>query len=65
MDHVKGLEGGPPIVESFGVLRRLVEAHVQDEEQNLLPKLRWTEQAKPAELDTLGAPILQAKQRGG
>lgn len=62
IDHVKGLEGDP-LVESFGVLRRLVADHVQDEEQNLLPALG--EKASAGELDTLGARILQAKQRGG
>ena len=41
----------------------LVADHVQDEEQNLLPAL--AEAASDAELDTLGARILQAKQRGG
>jgi hypothetical protein len=44
-------------------LRQLVADHVQDEEQNLLPAL--AEAASDAELDTLGARILQAKQRGG
>ena len=62
IDHLKALEG-PPLVESFSVLRQLVADHVQDEEANLLPAL--TEQASAAELDTLGARILQAKQRGG
>jgi hemerythrin superfamily protein len=62
MDHVKGLEGDP-LIESFGVLRRLVADHVRDEEQNLLPALG--EKVSPADLDTLGARMLQAKQRGG
>jgi len=62
MDHLKTLEG-PPLAESFAVLRQLVADHVQDEEQNLLPTL--AEAASDAELDTLGARILQAKQRGG
>jgi hypothetical protein len=62
MDHLKAQEGAP-LIESFAILRRLVEDHVADEEQNLLPALG--EKAAPAELDTLGARILQAKQRGG
>ena len=62
MDHARALEG-PPLVDSFAVLRQLVHDHVQDEEQNLLPAL--LEKATPAQLDTLGARILQAKQRGG
>jgi hemerythrin superfamily protein len=62
IDHLKSQEG-QPLVDSFGVLRRLVTDHVQDEEANLLPAL--AEQASPTDLDTLGARILQAKQRGG
>jgi hemerythrin superfamily protein len=62
IDHLKSQEG-QPLVDSFGVLRRLVTDHVQDEEANLLPAL--AEQASVADLDTLGARILQAKQRGG
>lgn len=62
IEHIKGQEG-QPLVDSFGLLRRLVADHVQDEEQNLLPAL--ADKASPAELDTLGARILQAKQRGG
>ncbi|MBV9950753.1 MAG: hemerythrin domain-containing protein [Acidimicrobiia bacterium] len=62
MDHLKALEG-VPLLESFTVLRQLVEAHVQDEESNLLPALR--EAVTPTDLDALGARILQVKQRGG
>jgi hemerythrin superfamily protein len=62
VDHVKAEEGSS-LVEAFAVLRRLVEDHVEDEETNLLPTLR--ERASAAQLDTLGARILQAKQRGG
>jgi hemerythrin superfamily protein len=62
MDHVKALEG-IPLVASFQVLRDLVTAHVEDEEQNLLPALRQA--ATEEQLDTLGARILQAKLRGG
>jgi hemerythrin superfamily protein len=62
IDHVKAQEG-PPLIEAFAVLRRLVEDHVEDEETNLLPTLG--ERASAAQLDTLGARILQAKQRGG
>jgi hemerythrin superfamily protein len=62
IDHLE-VQEGQPLVDSFGVLRRLVADHVQDEEENLLPAL--AEQASDADLDTLGARILQAKQRGG
>ena len=62
IDHLKAQEG-VPLVESFTVLRRLVEEHVADEEQNLLPALG--NKATAAELDTLGTRILQAKLRGG
>lgn len=62
VDHLTHLEG-PPLVEAFDGLRRLVEGHVADEEKNLLPALG--DKATPQQLDTLGARILQAKQRGG
>ncbi len=62
IDHMKAQEG-PPLVGAFTVLRRLVEDHVEDEEANLLPALG--DKATAAQLDTLGARILQAKQRGG
>jgi hypothetical protein len=62
MDHLKALEG-VPLLESFTVLRQLVDAHVQDEESDLLPALR--DAVTPADLDALGARILQVKQRGG
>jgi hemerythrin superfamily protein len=62
IEHLKGQEG-QPLIDSFGVLRRLVADHVADEEENLLPAL--AEQASDTDLDTLGARILQAKQRGG
>jgi hemerythrin superfamily protein len=62
MDHLKALEG-VPLLESFTVLRQLVDSHVQDEENHLLPALR--EAAAPTDLDALGARILQVKQRGG
>jgi hemerythrin superfamily protein len=62
IDHLKALEGAA-LTDSFAVLRQLVSDHVQDEETNLLPAL--SDKASPAELDTLGARILQAKQRGG
>ncbi len=45
------------------MLRLLVQDHVKDEEQELLPALSDT--ATPAQLDGLGARLLQAKQRGG
>ncbi len=62
MDRIRQLEG-PPLVEAFAVLRRLVTEHVRDEERNILPAL--AEQATPGQLDGLGARIEQTKQRVG
>lgn len=62
IDHLKTQEGAP-LVEAFETLRGLVQQHVEDEENNLLPAL--SDQATPQQLDGLGARILQAKQRGG
>ena len=62
IDHLKAQEG-PPLVEAFTTLRRLVEDHVADEEKNLFPAL--SDAATPEQLDGLGARVLQAKQRGG
>lgn len=62
IDLVGGLEG-TPLVDAFSVLRGLVDAHVADEERTLLPAL--ASKATPAQLDGLGARILQVKQRGG
>ena len=62
IDYLKALEG-PPLVAAFEALRLLVPDHVEDEEKNLLPAL--ADKATPQQLDTLGARILQAKQRGG
>lgn len=62
IDVLTTLEGRP-LVEAFGELRRLVDKHVADEQDNILPAIR--EAATPQQLDELGARILQAKQRGG
>ena len=62
IDHLVGLEGDA-LVAAVAALRKLVDTHVKDEEKNLLPKL--AEASTAAELDSLGARILQAKQRGG
>jgi len=62
IDLLSTLEG-PPLVAAFAELRRLVDEHVADEQDNLLPRL--AEAASPQQLDELGARILQAKQRGG
>ena len=62
IDDVLSLEGDP-LVKAVGVLQQLVRDHVKDEEKNLLPKLADT--ASAAELEILGARILQAKQRVG
>jgi len=61
-DLIAMLEG-PPLIAAFEELQRLVTAHVEDEEKNLLPAL--AEAATPQQLDALGARFLQAKQRGG
>jgi hemerythrin superfamily protein len=62
IEHLEGLEG-PPLVEAVALLRGLVEDHVEEEESNLLPAL--TKAATIAQLDGLGARILQSKQRVG
>jgi hemerythrin superfamily protein len=62
MDVVSALEG-PALVEAVASLRAMVEAHVDDEEQRILPAL--AEAATAAQLDGLGARILQIKQRVG
>ena len=62
IEHLEGLEG-PPLVEAVDSLRNLVEEHVGEEEADLLPAL--TKAASIAQLDGLGARILQNKQRVG
>jgi hemerythrin superfamily protein len=62
IDLLGTLEGSP-LVDAFAELRRLVDTHVADEQDNLLPAL--AEAATPQQLDELGARILHAKQRGG
>ncbi|HEX4490520.1 MAG TPA: hemerythrin domain-containing protein [Acidimicrobiia bacterium] len=62
IEHLVGLEG-PPLVEAVAVLRTRVEEHVAEEEADLLPAL--TKAATIAQLDGLGARILQNKQRAG
>jgi len=62
IEHLEGLEG-PPLVEAVDALRNLVEEHVGEEEADLLPAL--TKAASIAQLDGLGARILQNKQRVG
>lgn len=62
IDLLATLEG-PPLVDAFAELRRLVDTHVADEQDNLLPAL--ADAATHQQLDELGARILQAKQRGG
>jgi hemerythrin superfamily protein len=54
---------GQHLTDACDQLRALVEAHVEDEEKNILPAL--ADKATPQQLDGLGARILQAKQRGG
>jgi hemerythrin superfamily protein len=62
IEVVTSLEGGP-FDAAAAELQRLVQAHVADEEARILPAL--AERATPAQLDALGARILQAKQRVG
>ena len=62
IDVLTTLEG-PPLVDAFNALRRIVQKHVADEEKNILPALG--EAATPQQLEGLGARMLQAKQRGG
>jgi hypothetical protein len=62
IDLMTSLEGDP-LVDAFATLRALVDEHVADEQDNLLPAL--ADAATPQQLDELGARILQAKQRGG
>jgi hypothetical protein len=62
IDHLRSQEG-PPFVEAVATLRSLVDAHVADEEEQLLPALRAA--ATDRQLDELGGRILQAKQRVG
>src|SRR5687767_245372 len=62
IDLAKNLEG-EHLVEVMGQLRAAVQAHVQDEERNLLPKLR--QRATPQQLEGLAARWEQVKQRVG
>ena len=62
IDTIKSLEG-PPLTDAFSVLRTLVQTHVADEEGVMLPALAAN--ATAAQLDGLGARILQTKQRVG
>ena len=62
IDELLSLEG-EPLVKAVAGLQRLVQDHVKDEEKNLLPKL--ADAVAPADLEILGARILQAKQRVG
>lgn len=62
IDELTALEGAP-LTDAVARLQRLVTDHATDEEKSLLPAL--AEACTPADLDRLGARILQAKQRGG
>jgi hypothetical protein len=62
IDVMAGLEG-EPLMRAFATLRSLVKEHVADEERNILPKL--ADKATPAQLELLGARILDSKQRVG
>jgi len=54
---------GPGLVAAVDGLRNVVEAHVQEEEQDILPALRAA--ATPGQLDLLAARLEQSKQRVG
>jgi len=62
IDTLTTLEG-PPLVEAFKALRKIVQRHVADEEKHILPALGAA--ATPQQLEALGARILHAKQRVG
>jgi hemerythrin superfamily protein len=62
MEHLRALEG-PVLVEELKRLQSLVEQHVSDEENQLFPALG--DRATPAQLEWLGARILDTKQRVG
>jgi hemerythrin superfamily protein len=62
IDMLVTLEGAG-LTEAFATLQRLVEAHVADEEEHMLPAL--AEAATAEQLDGLGARMLQVKQRVG
>lgn len=59
---VSALEGDA-LVAGFAKLRSIVDHHVAEEEQGLLPIVH--EAASQQQLQALGARFLQAKQRGG
>jgi hemerythrin superfamily protein len=62
IEHLRQQEGSVLAAEVRG-LRDMVARHVADEERKLLPKL--AERATPLQLETLGARILDGKQRVG
>jgi len=62
IDRVVAREGNDLSAE-VAELEKLVKAHVTDEERNLLPALRKA--ATKEQLETLGARLLEVKQRVG
>lgn len=62
IEVLAGLEG-TALIDAVIVLRALVEGHVADEEDALLPALAGA--ASGPQLEELGARLLQAKQRVG
>jgi hemerythrin superfamily protein len=62
IDQAKNVEG-EHLIEVMAMLQAAVEAHVQDEEKNLLPKIE--SHASAAELEGLAARWEQIKQRVG
>jgi hemerythrin superfamily protein len=62
IDRIKHTEGAA-LLAGITQLKKLVDAHVRDEETKLLPKIR--DAATPQQLEELGARILTSKQRVG
>ena len=62
IDRMKHTEG-PALVAGVAQLKKLVVAHVRDEETKLLPKL--ADAATDLQLEQLGSRILATKQRAG
>jgi len=62
IDRIKHTEGAA-LVAGVTQLKKLVDAHVRDEETKLLPKIR--DAATPLQLEELGARIQATKQRVG
>jgi hemerythrin superfamily protein len=62
IDRIRHTEGAA-LLAGVTQLKKLVDAHVRDEETKLLPKIR--DAATPQQLEELGARIQATKQRVG